>query len=114
MSVELSAITVDCANAAKLAGFWAGVLGRGVDDGASEEFASIGADGGPGWAFTRVPEPKGTKNRVHADFAVADLSAEVERVVGLGAEVLAEREEDGARWTTLADPEGNEFCLVAA
>lgn len=51
---------------------------------------------------------------MHADFAVADLPAEVERVVGLGAEVLAELDQDGARWTTLADPEGNAFCLVAA
>jgi predicted enzyme related to lactoylglutathione lyase len=117
MSVTLSAVTFDCANAATLAQFWAGVLDKGIDDGASEEFAAIrtdtGSGSGPGWMFVRVPEPKGPKNRVHVDLAVADLSAEVERVVGLGARSLAQREEDGVRWTTLADPEGNEFCLVA-
>ncbi|HTF50912.1 MAG TPA: VOC family protein [Pseudonocardia sp.] len=117
MSVTLSAVTVDCADAAALAQFWAGLLDRGVDEGASKEFAAIGIDGGsgtgPGWTFVRVPEAKGPKNRVHFDFAVGDLTAEVERIVGLGARPLAQREEDGVRWTTLADPEGNEFCVIA-
>jgi predicted enzyme related to lactoylglutathione lyase len=117
MSVTLSAVTFDCANATTLAQFWANVLDRSIDAGASEEFAAIGVDtssgGAPGWMFVRVPEPKGPKNRVHVDLTVADLTAEVERVMGLGARPLAEREEDGVRWTTLTDPEGNEFCLVA-
>jgi predicted enzyme related to lactoylglutathione lyase len=117
MAVTLSAVTVDCANAATLARFWAGVLERAVDEGASEEYAAIGLDAGaasgPGWTFVRVPEAKGPKNRVHVDFAVADLDAEVERVVGLGARSLAQREEGAIRWTTMADPEGNEFCLIA-
>ncbi|WP_028934539.1 VOC family protein [Pseudonocardia spinosispora] len=113
MSVTLSSVTIDCADAATLARFWADVLERKVDEGASPEFASIGSEIGPGWSFVQVPEAKGPKNRVHVDLSVPDLGAEVERVVALGARSIADREEGGFRWTTLADPEGNEFCLVA-
>jgi len=117
MSVTLATITVDCADAATLARFWAGVLDRSVDEGAGTEFASIGlnSDSGkePGWTFVQVPEAKGPKNRLHADFTVADLAEEVSRLEALGARSLAEREEGGVRWTTMADPEGNEFCLAA-
>ena len=113
MSATMSAVTLDCADAFKLASFWADVLGRDVDEGATEEFAMIGSDEGPGLTFIQVPEAKAVKNRVHIDLTVDDLAAEVERVVGLGARSLADREEGGIRWTTLTDPEGNEFCLVA-
>jgi predicted enzyme related to lactoylglutathione lyase len=118
MSVTLQAVTFDCANAARLAGFWSEVLERPVDDGASEEFASISAaDGqlsGSTLMFIRVPEAKQVKNRVHLDLGAADLAAETERVVKLGASVMADHEEGGTRWTTLADPEGNEFDIAAA
>ena len=116
MSVTLQAVTFDCANAARLAGFWSEVLERAVDDGASEEFAAIGTAGGqPGGStlmFIRVPEAKQVKNRVHLDLGAADLAAETERVVKLGASPIADHEEGGTRWTTLADPEGNEFDIA--
>ncbi len=117
MSVTEFAITLDCANAAELAAFWSQVLGRPVDPGASEEFAAIGlaggSDGRPTWMFHKVPEAKTAKNRAHVDLVTADLAAEVDRVVGLGASHLADLEEDGVKWTTLTDPAGNEFDLVA-
>lgn len=59
MSVTLYAVVFDCADAAKLAGFWAEVLGRPVDDGASEEYAMLGVgegSGGPGWMLSRYPK----------------------------------------------------------
>lgn len=114
MSVLLYAIAIDCVDAEGLARFWGGVLARPVDEGATEDFASVGAGSGSGagWVFVKVPEPKATKNRVHVDLAATDLAAETARVIELGATQLAEREEDGARWMTLADPEGNEFDLV--
>ena len=68
----------------------------------------------PHWMFISVPESKESKNRVQSiDLIAADLDAEVERVVGLGATRLADLKEAGARWTTLADPEGNAFDIMA-
>jgi hypothetical protein len=63
--------------------------------------------------FTRVPEPKTTKNRVHLDLAPdTGMNEEVERLVGLGATVHEVRGEDRV-WTVMLDPEGNEFCVEA-
>jgi hypothetical protein len=61
-----------------------------------------------------LPEGKTAKNRVHIDFVAPDLSSEVERILTLGATHLADVEEGGYRWSTLTDPEGNEFDVVAA
>ncbi|PZS32861.1 MAG: glyoxalase/bleomycin resistance/dioxygenase family protein [Pseudonocardiales bacterium] len=117
MSIMFHSVVFDCADAASLAGFWARVLDQPVDDGASGDYATIGMTaapaGGPGWTFVGVPEAKGAKNRVHVDLGAHDLEAEVSRVLELGATQLAKYEEDGARWVTLADPEGNELDLVA-
>jgi predicted enzyme related to lactoylglutathione lyase len=61
-----------------------------------------------------VSEGKVVKNRVHVDLGTSDAAAETDRLVSLGAMVLNVFEEDGKhRWTTLADPEGNEFDLVS-
>ncbi|MDA8316087.1 MAG: VOC family protein [Actinomycetota bacterium] len=117
MSVNLYAVTFDCADAAKLAGFWSAVLGRVVDDGATEDFAAIGPQDTPGrrplLMFVHVPEAKAAKNRFHPDLIADDLEGEVGRLVDLGAVRKADFEEGGARWATLCDPEGNEFDVVA-
>jgi predicted enzyme related to lactoylglutathione lyase len=115
MSVGLYAVTFDCADAAELAGFWSAVLERPVEDGASAEVASIAPKGdGPHWYFMQVPEGKTAKNRMHLDLTTADLSGEVERIVGLGAKPIGQLDEGGFRWVTLLDPEGNEFDVVAS
>jgi predicted enzyme related to lactoylglutathione lyase len=62
--------------------------------------------------FIQVPEAKTTKNRMHVDLTATDRTHEVERLLGLGATVVHENDERGTRWTTLADPEGNEFCVA--
>jgi predicted enzyme related to lactoylglutathione lyase len=116
MTVSMYGLALDSADAAKLAGFWAEVLGRSVDDGATSDFAAIGMEDesdGSTWLFQRVPEGKTAKNRMHPDFMTADLDAEVERIVGLGAGKHAEHEEGGTRWRTLTDPEGNEFDVCS-
>ncbi|WP_374986352.1 VOC family protein [Streptomyces fradiae] len=64
--------------------------------------------------FQRVPEAKTTKNRLHLDVHTGperDRAAEVARLAVLGASVLREVDEPGGRWTVMADPEGNEFCV---
>jgi len=69
---------------------------------------------GPRLLFNVVPEPKTVKNRVHLDLNVADMQAEVARLVGLGARKVKTFDENGETWTVMADPEGNEFCVQPA
>lgn len=115
MSISSFTIAVDCGNAVNLAQFWSAVLSQTVSAGPSEEFAALEHDGtGPGLIFCKVPEPKAAKNRVHLDLAVTDLDDDADRIVALGAREVARFDQDGSRWVTLADPEGNEFDLVAA
>lgn len=120
MTLKINAITFDCENAATLAQFWSAAFGRSIDPGQEEHgihFASIGRSGSasdqPVLMFIKVPEGKSAKNRVHLDLDADDRAAEVERLVGLGATVVHDRDEWGTRWTTLADLEGNEFCVAS-
>ncbi len=113
MELQLTTVTIDCGDALAVATFWSAALGLAVDDGATVSFASITTPGDQAnLAFARVPEAKTTKNRVHLDLAAEVRSAEVERLVALGASRLADHDEGGMRWTTLADVEGNEFCVA--
>ena len=111
MSPTLASITFDCADALATARFWSAVLDRPMPDDASPEYVLL--PGTPAWSFFAVPEPKAAKNRVHVDLEVTDREAEVERLVSLGATRLGDFDEAGFRWTTMADPEGNEFDVVA-
>lgn len=118
MNPVIAHVTIDCVQADQLAAFWAGLLGRSVDDGANEYFATIGLHGAgsggpPALMFLQVPEPKTTKNRVHLDLHAPDWPTQVERAVALGATKVAEFAEHGTAWATLLDPEGNEFDLGA-
>lgn len=117
MSIDIAAITFDCADAQRLAEFWSAALDRPIqregDMAASEFFAMIPGDASaPTLMFIQVPESKSAKNRVHLDLGAADRSAEVERLVGLGASAVYDKDEFGFTWTTLTDPEGNEFCVA--
>lgn len=72
---------------------------------------------GPRLLFQRVPEPKSVKDRIHLDlhFAPGDdavREAEVARLIELGATKLWDGEQGPQRWVTMADPEGNEFCVA--
>jgi hypothetical protein len=62
---------------------------------------------GPRLFFQLVPEARTVKNRVHLDLQDADADAEADRLTRLGARILARHQD----WVTLADPEGNEFCI---
>ena len=112
MPVTLENVAVDCTNAKALATFWAAVLSTEVDADANEFFATLKTGSGPTLMFLQVPEPRNGKNRLHLDLATADWSAEVDRLVGLGAKRLDEHDEYGTHWITLADPEGNVFDLA--
>jgi hypothetical protein len=125
---SLRDVVFDCRRPARLGRFWAGALDGYVvapyDDAEMARLAVLGVDdpGGdptvlvhrPGvvprlW-FQAVPEAKVVKNRVHLDLACDDASLEVTRLESLGARVLLDQPNDDL--IVLADPEGNEFCLL--
>jgi len=116
MSSIIRHVTVDCADAYGLASFWAEVLGRRLheDDHPGDPEAVLLDPSGPAVLFVAVPDRKVVKNRVHFDLMPTDRTRdeEVERLLGLGATVVADhRRPDGTGWVTMADPEGNEFCV---
>ncbi len=117
MAAQVGNITFDCDDVMKVAQFWSDALGRPLDAGSAPVFASIGGGDAdrvqPAWYFEKVPEQKQCKNRMHLDLIDPDPSA-VERLVGLGATVVA-KHNIGAQhsWTVMQDPEGNEFCIAA-
>jgi hypothetical protein len=128
VTVKIACVTFDCRDALVVGRFWSAAIGRPLDAGASDEFASIGfsgrrdragwgpveRDADPTWIFAQVPEPKAVKNRLHLDVVAQDPEAEIARLVELGATHVADREEYGYTWTLMADPEGTEFDLAQA
>ena len=117
MSISVLAISFDAHNAAELAQFWAEALHRTVNDGATEDFASIAADTdsqlGPSLMFHKVPEGKTVKNRVHFDLKAAEVLTEADRLTSLGAKQIRSLAANDNRWISFLDPEGNEVDLVA-
>jgi predicted enzyme related to lactoylglutathione lyase len=120
MTIKIAAITFDCEHPAVLASFWSEVFDSPVDPGpddAAEFFASIGLANrsgvGPTMMFIKVPEGKAAKNRMHLDLDTDDVTIAVARLVELGATVVHSKSEWGVEWTTLTDPEGNEFCIAS-
>jgi predicted enzyme related to lactoylglutathione lyase len=118
VSVSLLAISFDARDAARLAQFWAQVLHRTVNDGATEDSASIPADTdgqqGPLLLFHKVAEDKTVKNRVHFDLRSSDVVTDAERLTNLGAKQIRSLAENDNRWIGFIDPDGNEFDLVAS
>ncbi|MFF9337404.1 VOC family protein [Streptomyces albogriseolus] len=111
-------MAIDCANAYELALFWSKVTGQPVDpeDGPGDAETAITLPNGTALYFNQVPEPKTTKNRLHLCLRPdTSRDAEVERLLALGASLVADhRRPDGWGWVVLADPEGNEFCILLA
>lgn len=114
MSFALGFITTDSTDPAPLARWWADALGGEI------------ASDGDGWFFI-VPTPVGTlafqkvdavtpgKNRIHLDLGVTgDLDAVASELQAKGAGLVGEYREEFGRWYTLADPQGNQFCIAEA
>jgi len=70
-------------------------------------------DVAPDILFVRVPDEKITKNRLHFDLRPTDQAAQVERLIGIGARRVDIGQGEDVTWVVLADPEGNEFCVLA-
>ncbi|PJI93403.1 VOC family protein [Luteimicrobium subarcticum] len=121
MTLSFSGVVFDSADPATIASFWAQVLGwSGREDGDRGEvviFPRQGetTTGPPSIVFQPVPEGKTVKNRVHLDLSPgggADQDAEVERLEALGAHRVDVGQGEGLTFVVLADPEGNELCVL--
>lgn len=120
MTSFVSHTTVDCANAYALSRWWQTVLDHREDpddpnEPGDEECLIFSADRGHRLLFIEVPNHKQGKNRIHLDLRPAEGTRDMElaRLTGLGAAVVADRRNaDGTGWVVLADPEGNEFCIL--
>jgi hypothetical protein len=125
MASKLTDLAIDCADPHGLARFWCAVLGYEVQD-EEDEIVTIGSPAAPEGidqlgpvpptlTFARVPEGKTVKNRLHVDVNPTDREQdeEVRRLLDLGAR-HADVGQGDQSWVVLADPEGNEFCVLAA
>ena len=116
MTSSLAVIAIDAVDPRVVADFWCAVLGWVVleeDDGV----VSIGSPEGswPTIDVCRVPEAKTVKNRLHFDLRADGVArqAELQRLLDLGATPVNVGQRPDVSWVVLADPEGNEFCLLA-
>ncbi|NGO68463.1 VOC family protein [Streptomyces boncukensis] len=116
MTLSLYQIAVDAHDLAGLARFWAQVLDwRIVHQDPDEVIIAPSPEALPGIVFLPVPEEKAGKNRLHLDLTPGEgeWDAEVERLLALGARRADVGQREDVPWIVLADPEGNEFCVLA-
>ena len=118
MAIRVQCVSIDAQDPHALAEFWAGVLGWRRTYSDDEEVVLEPPEGSaedgvsPDLVFLRVPEPKTGKNRLHLDLRPEDQAAEVERIEALGGKRTFVGQGDDVSWVVLADPEGNEFCVL--
>ena len=125
MTSKFTELAIDCADPYRLARFWCSVLDYKVQD-EDDAIVTIGSplvpDGKnhsgpvpPRLTFARVPEAKTVKNRLHLDVNPTDRKqdGEVRRLLDLGARHADVGQTGDESWVVLADPEGNEFCVLA-
>jgi len=112
MGLEWEQVVIAARDPAALGRWWCEALGWVVVDDASPVFEiQPQPDRLPGILFLAVPDAKETKNRLHLDLRPDDQAAEVERLIALGASRVDVGQGD-VSWVVLADPEGNEFCVL--
>jgi hypothetical protein len=117
MTSRLAVIAIDAADPHAIAEFWAAVLGWRIVEEDADGLVSIAPEGAewPTIDVVPVPEPKTVKNRLHLDLRAdgSTQAAEVERLLALGARHADVGQDPDSSWTVLADPEGNEFCILS-
>ena len=121
MTLKIQCLTVDAHDPRTLAEFWAEVLGWTVSEDGDDsgwwierEIGDPNKSGFPDILFLKVPDSKVVKNRLHLDLRPDDQDAEVARLEKLGAKKIdvGQSKDPGATWVVMADPEGNEFCIL--
>jgi hypothetical protein len=114
-SLNFAALSIDCADPVVLADFWGKALDRPVSQGAVAGDMAVDATdptSGPRLLFHPVPGPETVKNRLRPVLVTDQYDEETDRLTDLGARPVNETKLPAVRWTTFADPEGNEFDLV--
>ncbi|MGC1184479.1 MAG: VOC family protein [Candidatus Dormiibacterota bacterium] len=115
MSSRFYSVVIDCHGPSALARFWAEVLSyKVVYEEPHEVVVARDDDTYPALIFVPVPESKSIKNRLHIDLAPDDQVAEVTRLLALGATPADVGQGPDVSWVVLADPEGNEFCVLSS
>jgi predicted enzyme related to lactoylglutathione lyase len=123
MPLKIQAVTIDAHDPRALAEFWAEVLGWKIGEGVNEievwierELNDPNNTGFPDILFLKVPDSKVVKNRLHLDLRPDDQAAEVTRLESLGAKKvdIGQSTDPDTTWVVMADPEGNEFCVLSA
>jgi len=120
MDIRIQCLCVDSAEPKEIASFWEAALGwrrtSESDDGVCIEPPEGSPEDGvaPDILFLKVPEGKAVKNRLHLDLRPKDQAAEVARLEALGARRVDVGQGAGSTWVVLADPDGNEFCVLRA
>ena len=114
MSLEWEQTIIDAHDPVSLGRWWCAALGWVVVNEDPDEFEiRPSVERLPGLLFASVPQPKQIKNRLHLDFRPDDRDAEVDRLLALGA-TRADVGQGEQSWVVLADPEGNEFCVLSS
>ncbi|MEE6271777.1 VOC family protein [Georgenia wangjunii] len=113
MTLNLAMVTFDTSDADTLATWWAEQTGAEVTERNEGWYVMVAGGALPvTLAFQKVDDPTPGKNRIHLDLVAPDLDAEVDRLVDAGATVVGRRGDESFRWVTLADPQGNQFCVA--
>ncbi len=120
MDIRIQCLCIDSTDPAKIASFWEEALGWRrtfeEDDEVVLEPPTGSPDDGiaPDLLFLRVPDAKSGKNRLHIELRPKDQAAEVARLEALGARRVDVGQGADVTWVVLADPDGNEFCVLRA
>ncbi|MGH2411289.1 MAG: VOC family protein [Chloroflexota bacterium] len=120
MSIQIQCLCIDSQNPSRIATFWEAALGwRRTHEEEGEVVleppaGSAEENVAPDILFLRVPEGKTLKNRLHLDLRPQDQQMEVERLIDLGARRISVGQSSDVTWVVLADPDGNEFCVLKA
>lgn len=111
MTLNIAMITIDSSDPRPLATWWAERLGAPIQDENDGWFFVIGST--PALAIQHVGDPTPGKNRIHLDLTVEDLDGARDKLLAAGASLVEERGDEAFRWITLADPQGNQFCIAS-